>query len=263
MQMLNLSCDKNQLVGNFFLVIWPGSQIIIVMPLLIQMFLDTYGWRGTMLLLAGLNSNLIMCGALLRPLQTDNVASRDKKTFEIQHNHQESTERNLFYYLDLVLFTDADFISMLVYSFGSAYCFTGWMIYLVPHALELGFEPYESSFLASIGGIFNFLASICYPIIKMCLSDKFTLYVSTLLMTLALGMDPLVSSYRTYLGLAILSGIFVFARGVATMSVAKLVKNIVGDDMIANAILWNTVAHNIGCICGGFVSGKLGKTENS
>ena len=37
---------------------------------LIQLFLDIYGWRGTMLLLGVLVLHLAVCGALMKPLAT-------------------------------------------------------------------------------------------------------------------------------------------------------------------------------------------------
>ena len=42
---------------------------VAVVPL-IQLFLDTYGWRGTMLLLGVLVLHLAVCGALMKPLAT-------------------------------------------------------------------------------------------------------------------------------------------------------------------------------------------------
>ncbi|XP_072039378.1 monocarboxylate transporter 13-like [Amphiura filiformis] len=233
---------------------------VMVMPPMTQFLQDIYGWRGTMLLLAGLNLHLIMCGALLKPFQTDVAELEDNELFQSSNKkrrHKNSTVSNLVHYLDLSLFTDVDFVSMVVYNAGSAYCFTGWLIYLVPHAMELGFQPYESSFLASIGGIGNLLACILYPILKIWVPDKTSLYLTTLMTTFALGLDPLVSSYHSYIGLAFSSGIYVLARGIAILSVYKMVKNVVQDDKLTNAILWNNVATSIGAISSGFFSGWI------
>ncbi|XP_072044768.1 monocarboxylate transporter 13-like [Amphiura filiformis] len=231
---------------------------VMIMPPMTQLLQDIYGWRGTMLLLAGLNLHLIVCGALLKPFQTDSLEFEDNEPFQTSSKNltpKKSAVTNLVHYLDLTLFANADFVSMLVYNLGSGYCFTGWLIYLVPHAMELGFQPYESSFLATIGGIGNLLASILYPILKMCTPDKASLYLTTLMSTFALGLDPLVSSYHSYVGLAFLSGMFVLARAMAILSVYKMVKNVVEDDKLTNAMLWINVTYSIGAICSGFFSG--------
>ncbi|XP_072023377.1 monocarboxylate transporter 11-like [Amphiura filiformis] len=127
---------------------------IMIMPPMTQLLLDIYGWRGTMLLLAGLNLHHIVCGALLKPFQTDPVELEDNELIKRSKKHQvqeNSVITNLVHYLDLTLFTNADFVALLVYMLCSGYCFTGWLIYLVPHAMELGYQSYKSSLLATIG----------------------------------------------------------------------------------------------------------------
>ncbi|NXK18576.1 MOT13 protein, partial [Arenaria interpres] len=39
---------------------------------LVPLLLDTYGWRGALLLLAAISFNLVAAGALLRPLPVSN-----------------------------------------------------------------------------------------------------------------------------------------------------------------------------------------------
>ena len=145
---------------------------------------------------------------------------------------------------------------MLVYNCGSGYCMTGWLIYLVPHAIELGIQPYNASILATYGGIGNLLACIVYPVLKLIISDKMTLYLSTVLATLAFVLDPVISRYNSYPGLASLAIMFVFSRSLASMDVYKIVKIIVADDKMTNAILWLNVLYSIGAIASGFLSGK-------
>ena len=244
---------------------------ILVMPLLTQLLLDNYGWRGTLMLFAGLNLHLIVCGALVKPFPQKGTSQKTTKTEseltkvlekepKIRHHRGFG---NLIYYLDLDLFTNFKFISMLVYNLGSGYCFTGWLIYRVPHAIELGFQSYKASLLATFGGVGNLVACFLYPVLKLVLSDKTTLYLTSISSSLALAVDPLVSMSHSYTGLAILSASFAFARGMAIMSVYKVIKNIVAEEKMANAILWINVTYSIGAICSGFFSGKFHKARNA
>ena len=195
---------------------------IITIPPLTQLCVDIYGWQGTALLLSGANLHLIVCGALLRPFSLQGerkileANDRCQDAMPRQYNSNSNARENsltskLVYYLDLYLFIDFEFISMLVYNCGSGYCMTGWLIYLVPHAVELGIQPYYASLLATYGGIGNLLACIVYPVSKLIISDKMTLYISSILVALAFAIDPVISRYYSYQGLASLAVIFVFA----------------------------------------------------
>ena len=58
---------------------------LIVMPLLIQLFIDVYGWRGTLLLVGGINLHCMVSGALLKPITASRNASDDgNEEFQLQ-----------------------------------------------------------------------------------------------------------------------------------------------------------------------------------
>ncbi|XP_071796126.1 monocarboxylate transporter 4-like [Asterias amurensis] len=44
-----------------------NSFVFVAFVPLIQLFLDIYGWRGTMLLIGGLSLHIALCGALMKP----------------------------------------------------------------------------------------------------------------------------------------------------------------------------------------------------
>ena len=90
---------------------------IIAIPLLTELLIDIYGWRGSMLLLGGINLHLVVSGALLIPFIPDrnNIIKErhsehavnncmDQEQFNIVNEQKSSTVTNLMYYLDLPLF---------------------------------------------------------------------------------------------------------------------------------------------------------------
>ncbi|XP_072051497.1 monocarboxylate transporter 13-like [Amphiura filiformis] len=234
---------------------------IIVMPPLMQLFLDIYGWRGTILLLAGINLHFTVSGALLRPVSTVNdthigkIHNNDYIPLVQRKSNIDSYLANVVYYLDLTLFTDASFLSMLTLYTANGYCLTGWLVYLVPHSIDLGFEPYHASFIATAGGIGNLIASIVYPFMTKTLSPSLLLYIGSLMITLSLAMDPVVSLFHSYIGLALMSIVFGFWRAIAMMSVMKVIKNVIEEEKITNAVLWINVGYSVGSILSGFFSG--------
>ncbi|XP_072039132.1 uncharacterized protein [Amphiura filiformis] len=179
---------------------------VMVMPLITQFLLEVYGWRGTMLIIGGLNAHITVCGALLKPLerrqlsddnqnhedtrkhcsdnnvkvtQKDNLVIDDYESdkqplvrLQWSDNNQKDTDNlepiddhkehnvqqtsvmaNFISAFDLHLFVNIEFVSLMCLSTACGYYYTGWLIYLVPHAEHLGFSPYASSALATSGGI--------------------------------------------------------------------------------------------------------------
>ncbi|XP_072051283.1 monocarboxylate transporter 13-like [Amphiura filiformis] len=235
---------------------------VMVMPPLTQLFLDIYGWRGSFLLLAGINLYFIVSGAMLRPVSTvnddahiGNIPESEYTPLMQRRSNSGSFLANVVYYLDLTLFTDASFLSLISIYISHGYCLTGWMIYLVPHSIDLGFEPYHASFIATAGGIGNLIACILYPFMAKTLSPSVLLYIASVMVAASLAMDPVVSLFHSYMGLALLSVVFGFWRAMSKLSVMKVIKNVIDEDKMTNAVLWINVGYSVGSILSGFFSG--------
>ncbi|XP_071795654.1 uncharacterized protein [Asterias amurensis] len=67
-----------------------NSFVFVAFVPLIQLFLDIYGWRGTMLLLGGLSLHIAVCGALVKPP----AASRSQDGYEAAHTDEEQETRD-------------------------------------------------------------------------------------------------------------------------------------------------------------------------
>lgn len=50
---------------------------IFILPPLLQYLIDLYSWRGALLTLGGLASNLCVCGSLMRPLVGRNKCEKE------------------------------------------------------------------------------------------------------------------------------------------------------------------------------------------
>uniref|UniRef100_A0A8C4R0X3 Solute carrier family 16 member 13 n=1 Tax=Eptatretus burgeri TaxID=7764 RepID=A0A8C4R0X3_EPTBU len=115
---------------------------------LFQLLLDKYGLQGALLILAGIELNLCLCGMLLRPitLKEDLMQSKlkDKATGILQ---------KLVQFFDLSLLTDRGFI---LYVLSISFTNFGYfipIIHLVPHAKLLGHDSYSAAFLLSAASI--------------------------------------------------------------------------------------------------------------
>ena len=242
---------------------------IMTIKLLTQLFIDIYGWRGCMLLLGGINLHLVVSGAFLRPIIKYNKESSSERRYltsdatnpmpkRQEYNEDEkrsSIFTNIVYYLDLGLFQDAVFLPILMYGFGNGYCLSGWLIYLVPFAKDIGFPSYKAVSLASYGGVGNLLGNILYPLLTRRFSANQILFSSTFINVLAVLAHPLCSKFASYIGLVLASIVLGCARAVGTLCLYQLIKEGIEEDQRINAIMWTYVAHSIGSIISGFLSG--------
>ena len=234
---------------------------IMVMPLSTQLFIDIYGWRGAMLIIGTITLHLVVSGVLLIPVnsldQTENPiesAKLHQKT-GTKSKTKNSVITNLIYYLDFSLFHDANFVSMFIYNFGNGYCLTGWLVYLVPFAVDIGFPSYKAASLSTYGGIGNLLGNLIYLLLARKFSSNQSLICSTIIGSVALAFFPLFSTVDSYVGLLFASIVFGFMRGVAILSLFQIVRDGSGDGQTTNAVMWTFMSYSVGSVFSGFLSG--------
>ncbi|XP_014769455.1 monocarboxylate transporter 12 [Octopus bimaculoides] len=73
--------EKKRALATGLSVCGSGIGTSVFAPLL-EYLIDLYGWRGTMLVLGGIVSNVIVCGALLRPLKYNSKKNHDKTAMD-------------------------------------------------------------------------------------------------------------------------------------------------------------------------------------
>ncbi|XP_072020649.1 monocarboxylate transporter 6-like [Amphiura filiformis] len=236
---------------------------VMVIPLLTQFFIDIYGWRGTMLLLGAINMHFVLSGAVLRPVNIygniqNNLNDKDPTCSSATQSEQTaSLLSKVTFYLDLPLFNDAGFISMIWYNFGNGYCLTGWLIYLVPYAMDTGFNPYKAASLATFGGVGNLLGNIIFPFAIRRFSINQTLYCSTFVSFVSLALNPLFSTFKSYIGLIVSTAAFGCGRGIAVLCSYQIIKENTEEEKMTNAIMWICVSYSFGAIASGFLSGWI------
>ena len=251
--------DISQSIARFGMAVG-----VMILPLMTQFLLSIYGWRGSVLILGGLNVHITVSGALLRPTTQSERGNRCNAT-ETQHkyddgnstlsNRNESSIEKLSRVFDLHLFTNFDFVSVLLINTACGYYYTGWLIYLVPHAEDLGFSPYAATSLATFGGLGNLIGSCVFPLVATIISNKSLIYVSNLLVFLSLVIDPVLSLYHSYVGFVVASFIMNVGEALDGCSIFKEAYNVVDRANFTSASNFMFVGFSLGAICSGFLSG--------
>ncbi|XP_005755990.1 monocarboxylate transporter 2-like, partial [Pundamilia nyererei] len=121
-----------------------------VLTPLFQLLIDSFSWRGALLILGGLQLNLCVSGMLLRPLK----ATKDPTNGNPSDKHdmtEESTSRTkwtelknkILLYVDYTLITNAQFMIYSMFGVFAALGFFAPALFLVPYARSKGIEEYQ------------------------------------------------------------------------------------------------------------------------
>ncbi|XP_047643046.1 monocarboxylate transporter 2 [Phacochoerus africanus] len=123
-----------------------------------QFLFNSYGWRGSFLILGGILLNACVAGSLMRPVgpQLTPKKSKTKDGVRATEPHlkkrhkKKSTWVKINKYLDFSLFKHRGF---LIYLSGNVIMFLGFfapIIFLAPYAKDEGIDEYSAAFLLSI-----------------------------------------------------------------------------------------------------------------
>ena len=236
------------------------------MPPLTQFLLDVYGWRGTMLIMVALNMHITLSGALLIPVHPSASAKSDDRLLPTTTNdtnaplksnkEQLKITKTIIRAFDLDLFANIEYLSLMCTTCGNGYHFTGWLIYLVPHAEDLGFSPYTASTLATAGGFGLLMGSFAFPLLAKVLSSKSMIFIFHFIAFVALAIDPLFSIGPFYFGLISDSFVLNFAHTAYVCAFNKESVRIVPESRVHSFFNLTYVPYGIGSILSGFTSGK-------
>ena len=157
--------------------------------------------------------------------------------------------------LGLSLFTEAPFVTLVLVQFCGRFTYMGWLIYLVPHAIEKGVEPLDAAFLASLAGVTNILSRATHGIFvdRKWLTSKQLLTISAILASCTLLVDPLLVNYWSLLLSSLAYGL---ASGVFFPITVVVMKEAVGMDRFPNALGWSYGFAGVGRMTAGFLTGK-------
>ena len=240
-----------------------GSAIgIIVSPLLTQMFLDLFGWRGAILMLCGINMQSIVAGAILkrsRPNQEEQLpehrdhVSDDQNADAKPHSESLKTLKEIQKMFDVKLLVSLPyFVRIFVPSIANGYLITSWLIYIVSFALSNGASLKESSIVATWGGIGVAIIRLALPYLNSVLFYKHLMYISTVAMAVSLCLTTVFTSVA---GMSACSLVFGLAFGMFSTEIYVALKDTVKEDQYYNAISWAHLAYGFAAVTGGSLTG--------
>ncbi|XP_029993521.1 monocarboxylate transporter 2 [Sphaeramia orbicularis] len=267
--MLGLYFDRRRPVAN---AIASSGECILTFVLtpLFQLLIDSYSWRGAMLILGGLQLNLCVCGLLLRPLQAPGHSmllnatkeegeelltkvdldhsktspSEDQETKEKAPKQAERNERRIEktqlttrirHYVDYTLLTNPHFIVYSLFGMFAALGFFAPALFLVPYARSKGVEEYQAALLMSISAAMDLFGRLFFGwAANLRLVETVQqLTVTVILLGSVLLLCPLAS---TFLELAAFSAAYGLVFGATVAIHITVLAEVVGVHRLGSAL---------------------------
>lgn len=240
---------RRRALANSVVFSGAGVSALMFSPLF-QFLVDAYGWRGALLVVAGLVFNLVAFGALLRPLDSAGTGASSA-------GGGQSCGGRLASLLGLGLLRHRAFLT---FSGAGVLITAGYFIpfvHLVPLAREVGFDEYQAAFLVSAVGT----ADIAGRVTAGWLADRgsLRLYHHLLIWAVLTGLAslalPLGHSYALMTALSICYG-FV-ASAVVPLKFSSLME-LVDAGQIMGAIGLLHLLESVGALGAAPLSGEGG-----
>ncbi|XP_041063936.1 monocarboxylate transporter 13-like isoform X4 [Carcharodon carcharias] len=192
-----------------------------------QWLVDLMSWRQAMMIIAGIQLNLCVCGALMRPYQPQ------RKCLNSTTSSASTSQRAL--------------------------CSTGFIIpaiYLIPHAQNIGIPDFQAALLMSYwsaGDLFGRLGCGWLANLRLMKSIRLTTIMITIL-SIGLMLFPVAKSYMLIIIFSCICGFFF---GTMLAIIVTVLTDVMGVEKLDNSLGLIMFFRTIGCLLGPPLAGFL------
>ncbi|XP_061085442.1 monocarboxylate transporter 2 [Conger conger] len=223
-----------------------------------QYLFNTFGWRGSFLILGGLLLNCCVAGSLMRPLGPPPGQKAVEAPPAAAPSQKKGAYATLNKYLDLSLFRHRGF---LIYLSGNCIMFLGFfapIVFLAAYAKDTGVDEYSAAFLLSI---LAFVDMFARPSMGLLANSRwirpriqYFFSFAVLYNGVCHILCPLAEGYR---GLVIYSIFFGFAFGMVSSVLFETLMDLVGAPRFSSAVGLVTIVECCPVLIGPPLAGKL------
>ena len=231
-----------------------------------QVLIDTYGWRGAMMILGSLTLHLVPCAAVAQTSE-DRNKTRSYRGLPVEdcaeHTHASETSRpsdrnpckEILATFDFAVLADVHFIFLTLAACTVAFCFVGWAVYVVPHAIVQGLTSIQASFLPTAYGLGNILGKMITPSLlqKKAFGDRMIMVSGGLLCCIFFLLDPFVTSFAC---LMLVTGALGLGNAVFTIAKIVVYRSMTTDDHLLGVYSWQGFFLGAVQLLSGFASGR-------
>lgn len=229
-----------------------------------QFLLNTYGWKGSFLILGGIFLNACVAGSLMRPVEPKQTSKSKTKVCiraddsSVKKSHvKKSTWERINEYLDFSLFTHRGF---LIYLSGNVIMFLGFfapVIFLAPYAKDRGIDEYSAAFLLSVMAFVDMFARPSVGLIanSKLVRPRIQYFFSFAIMFNGLChlLCPLAEDYTSLVLYAVFFGL---GFGSVSSILFETLMDLVGPQRFSSAVGLTTVVECCPVLLGPPLAGK-------
>ncbi|XP_071333019.1 monocarboxylate transporter 2-like isoform X1 [Trachinotus anak] len=278
------------IIGTYFQVKRPlanglamtGSPVVLsTLAPLNQFLFDSFGWRGSFLILGSIVLNCCVAGALMRPVNksaqpkpktepplcngaaaeedaaADTGAQSDNLLTE-ENQSENKSQGHIRKFIDLSLFRHRGF---LIYLTGNVVMFFGFfapVVFLAPYAKHLGFDEYSAAFLLSI---FALVDMFIRPATGLLGNTKWIRPRIQYFFSFAVSYNGLCHLMcplaHGYIGLVVYAVFFGLAFGMVSALLFEVLMDLVGAHRFSSAVGLVTIIECGPVLLGPPISGAL------
>ncbi|KAL0962864.1 hypothetical protein UPYG_G00346500 [Umbra pygmaea] len=227
-----------------------------------QYLFNSFGWRGSFLILGAILLNCCVAGSLMRPLGPPLGKTKKDEDLVVANavikKEKATCLSTVNKFIDLSLFKHRGF---LIYLSGNVLMFLGFfapIVFLTAYAKDLGVDEYSAAFLLSI---LAFVDMFARPSMGLLANSKWVRPRIQYFFSFAVLYNgvchilcPLVESYT---GLVVYSVFFGFAFGMVSSVLFETLMDLVGAQRFSSAVGLTTIVECCPVLIGPPLAGKL------
>lgn len=224
-----------------------------------QFLFNTFGWKGSFLILGGILLNACVAGSLMRPVGPKQTKPENKIDVRAHDSGvKQSVWEKINNYLDFSLFKHRGF---LIYLSGNVIMFLGFfapIIFLAPYAKDKGIDEYSAAFLLSVMAFIDMFARPSVGLIanSKLIRPRIQYFFSFSVMYTGVChlMCPLAENYTSLVFYAVFFGL---GFGSVSSILFETLMDLVGAQRFSSAVGLVTIVECCPVLLGPPLAGKL------
>ncbi|XP_072023970.1 monocarboxylate transporter 2-like isoform X2 [Amphiura filiformis] len=246
-----------------------GAVGMTVLAPIIEVLINTYGWRGAMLIYASMNFNICVGGALMIQHERSHISAKQDKQKEHDTSGSPSQRNWVDNVLGLIKYFTKNLGFSVLYNHRILFAYLtammihelvlcGWVLFLVSYTISIGYTAQVASFLSALGGGGALLGRLAAgPFIdKGFISGHMTFFIFLVGGAVMMFCYPFVDAYWLLSLISFMSGFFL---GSTSPIYVILLKEILRNDesRFAGSMGMQYLFRSVGMLAGGPLTGWL------
>ncbi|XP_078264518.1 monocarboxylate transporter 13-like isoform X2 [Rhinoraja longicauda] len=230
------------------------SIFVFILTPFYQWLIDFMSWRQAMMIISAMHLNLCVCGALMRPhhsqMKSQNSAMHSRKDLCRKSLVQEKISAYL------TLLKQPSFICLIFFGFFSVIGLFIPIVYLIPHAQNIGIEDFKGALLMSYWSAADLIGRLgCGWLANLRLLKSIRLAIIMITaFSILLLLLPLAENYTSLVIFSCACGFFL---GTIMALVVTLITDVVGAERLSSALGLIMLFRGVGCLLGPPLAGLL------